>query len=354
MQGLDELLKTNAVYDKLLRVLNSKGSIPHAFLLYGSDEAALTALAELTAKSIMCGCGACNTCLKVDKKVHTDVMYYPKGDKAFLVEDALEVTDSMYTLPYEGGKKVYILNFGANANQQSQNKLLKSLEEPARDVVFIITSTNIASVLATIKSRTTKFAVAAFERNALKKFVTVNFASTNAELISEVSGGKVTNAIKYATDSGFEARLKLVFGLLTELTHSSKMIGYLEQLNKEKSRFGEVLELFSAVVGGAINSPSSKGWMSSDSEDRRGSQTESLQNIHPATPWHPSNLEGNYRAQYSSILSAFGLLGLSQLVKLTTEVQERIVRNSNFNATLDYFLLKILEVRFNANFSSIG
>ena len=330
MQVEYDLLKTNKAYSKIAKALTKPDNFPHAVLLLGSDSEALSMFAKFIAKSLMCEgkgsgiCEQCSNCLKVENNTHADVLVYPKTERGFLVDDAMEVTDTMHTLAYEGGKKIYILNLGSSPNAQSQNKLLKSLEEPARDVVFILTSTNEAGVLATIKSRTNKFNIHNFGIVELEHFLQKKFANNDTKIAASYSGGSLADAQKNVTDKNFERRLDLVFNLLIKMTHSSNCLRFTELVQKEKSDMKSFIRLFGIVVGFGLQ-------MACGQE---------------------AKVMGN-EEEYSLIVKNFGKMGLSKLIKLVGEVNERVLRNANFLATIDYFILKILEVRFNANNNSI-
>ena len=330
MQTEIDLLKTNKAYTQIARTVSRRESFPHAVLLIGADERALTGFARFIARALMCeqgadACGRCPACVKVANNTHADVLSYPKEARSILVEDALEITDTMHILPYEGGKKVYIINLGASANAQSQNKLLKSLEEPARDVIFILTTTNESTVLATIKSRAVKFYVHNFGNDAIERFLNQTRPDdAGIKLASIYSGGNLSSATKLCADKNLTAKLDLVFGLLTQMTHSSNCLKFVERLQKEKSDFGGFIQLFNVVVGLALSSAC-------------GAETN----------------DAAHANEYQQAIAGFGRAGLGELIKLGNEVNERLIRNANFNATIDFFVLKILEVRFNAGNSSI-
>ena len=325
MSAIEKLLKTNATYATILRQLKNRDVCPHAMLIMGPDELALKEFAKLIVLHIMCegskiACSNCPGCIKVTNGTHADVLSYPKQDKSFLVEDALEVADTMHILPYEGGKKVYVLAFGSNANAQSQNKLLKSIEEPARDVVFVLTATNEAGVLSTIKSRAIKFNIRAFSHNAILEYLQSEYAGrSNLELAASYSGGSLTSAVNYATDATFATKLGLVFDLLIKMTHSSNSLSFAARVQKQKGDFKNFVKLFNVVVGASLRA---------------------------------SDVVTNFASEHKSILNTFGNCGLAKLIKLGNEVNERATRNANFNATIDYFILKILEIRHDVNKNS--
>ena len=120
--------------------------ISHAYMLISSDEEYVTLLAKQLAKHIMCekniSCDTCSQCIKVEKNEHVDVVILPSGKKNLVVEDIENIVSESYVMPLEGERKIYILNNFDLTTVQAQNKLLKTLEEPPKSVVFILTTTN--------------------------------------------------------------------------------------------------------------------------------------------------------------------------------------------------------------------
>lgn len=69
------------------------------------------------------------------------------------VAEAQEIVKKMALKSYEGGRKVMIIWRADKMNSEASNKLLKLIEEPPKDTVFILTTDDDEAVLATIKSR---------------------------------------------------------------------------------------------------------------------------------------------------------------------------------------------------------
>lgn len=150
--------------ESVLSVLDSffnDGRCPHALLIDGGGELQRTQLSRLAAKMMVCShkertpCGACENCRKAEENIHPDIITVtkPEDKKSFVKADVKKVVADAYLTPNEADKKVYILSEIHNMNEESQNLLLKILEEPPRYTAFVLTSQNANAVIGTVLSR---------------------------------------------------------------------------------------------------------------------------------------------------------------------------------------------------------
>lgn len=87
--------------------------------------------------------------------MHPDIIVYSGGDRArsFHIDAVREARQEAYIRPNEAERKVFILENAQNMTVQAQNALLKIIEEPPANVVFILTCENKAALLQTVLSR---------------------------------------------------------------------------------------------------------------------------------------------------------------------------------------------------------
>ena len=137
-----------------------EGRFPHAVLLEGpvGETAALSAL---LAKAAVClseearPCGRCPGCIKAAAGSHPDILTLD-GDsnpRAFPVDSMREIRSGAYIRPNEAPRKVYRLLGVQNMAEPSQNALLKVLEEPPENVLFLLTAVSASALLPTVRSR---------------------------------------------------------------------------------------------------------------------------------------------------------------------------------------------------------
>jgi len=133
----------------------------HAYLVLSSDYTVRTETASLIAKSMLCTgkkdnetqpCGCCPHCIKLEAHTHPDCIYVGKGAKTS-VEDIRAIENEAYLAPNESDSKVFVLENADEYNVQSQNALLKIIEEPPINVRFVFTASSAGGILPTVRSR---------------------------------------------------------------------------------------------------------------------------------------------------------------------------------------------------------
>lgn len=146
-----------------LSSLESNGRIPHAIIIEGSDREKTLAAAKFLSMYAVCSadekpCGVCSQCHKAQNAAHSDIYYaQPEGKSGgYSIKQLRKIIDDAYIIPNEANTKVYILADAENRlSAVQQNSLLKLIEEPPKNVVFIFTCENSRNFLITIRSRCT-------------------------------------------------------------------------------------------------------------------------------------------------------------------------------------------------------
>lgn len=144
----------------------NKDKIKHAILLFG-DENTCFETANYLAKALLCmsngqkPCNTCNACNKIQKNIHPDVKIISsdKAKNSFHVQKVRDIKSDAYIMPNESKYKVYILKNAQTMTTQAQNAILKLLEEPPKNVIFILTCKNKQELLPTVISRCVCFGV---------------------------------------------------------------------------------------------------------------------------------------------------------------------------------------------------
>lgn len=143
----------------------SSGRVSHAVLIDGGSETLRKYTSMLIAKMTVCGenpngfCGVCSSCRKADEDIHPDIITVKKPDdkRSFQKAQVKEIVDKAYITPNESDKKVFIISEMQNMTEESQNVLLKILEEPPQYTSFILTADTRNALISTVLSRVTRF-----------------------------------------------------------------------------------------------------------------------------------------------------------------------------------------------------
>ncbi len=147
--------------DKATLLLDTarRGELHHAIILYGPAPEALRALALQVAQTLNCLNGTtgddCASCQRIARRTHPDVHFVEVGEerKLISVEQVRDIVAAATLRPYEGRNKVFIIDPADALSVGGSNSLLKTLEEPPRDTVFILLTRSYDLLLPTIRSR---------------------------------------------------------------------------------------------------------------------------------------------------------------------------------------------------------
>lgn len=136
------------------------GEVAHAWLLLGPAGSGKRPTAVALAAALNCpvepgvGCGECSSCARIQRERYPDVHHVVPEGPLIPVDIIREVIiPEASRSPFEGHFKVFIIEEADRMNDPAQNALLKTLEEPQPDTVFVLISDNEEEVLDTIRSR---------------------------------------------------------------------------------------------------------------------------------------------------------------------------------------------------------
>ncbi len=162
-KSLKELDNTK-VKQLLISTLSSK-DLPHAFLFIGERGTGKTSAARILAKAVNCQnnkfaekgdevdpCNQCASCQLIDKDSSPDVLELDAASNRGIEEIKNLIRESFFT-PMHSRFRVFIIDEAHMITQDAFNVLLKTLEEPPEQVIFILATTNPEKIPATIKSR---------------------------------------------------------------------------------------------------------------------------------------------------------------------------------------------------------
>ena len=117
---------------------------------------ALNCLAPIVSESeeTIDSCGVCAACTRIARGVHPAVLIVEPGDSGSIkIDQVRDVVDSCGYRPFEGRRRVVIIDEADAMVAAAQNALLKILEEPPSSSVFVLLTTRPDMLLATVQSR---------------------------------------------------------------------------------------------------------------------------------------------------------------------------------------------------------
>ena len=154
--ALDALVDQPRVRDFLATVL-AEGRLSHAYLFVGPPGSGKHEAAEALAKCVVCpsgGDGTCDECRRVSHRTHPDVRWLvPASASGYLVDQVRELIEDAGLAPVRATSKIYVLERAELLRGGAANALLKTLEEPPENTMFILCGRVVDAMLPTIVSR---------------------------------------------------------------------------------------------------------------------------------------------------------------------------------------------------------
>lgn len=135
--------------------------VSHAYILNGEKGVGKKTLASVVAKSLQCEsgeadpCGKCKSCLQAETGNQPDIIWvkHEKPNVISVDEIRTQLVNDIDLKPYSSRYKIYIVPDSQMMNQQAQNALLKTLEEPPEYAIIMLLTNNVDKFLPTILSR---------------------------------------------------------------------------------------------------------------------------------------------------------------------------------------------------------
>lgn len=173
-QTFDEMVGQSVISTTLKQAVES-GKISHAYLFSGPRGTGKTSAAKIFAKALNCPnqvdgepCNQCDICRDITNGSLEDVIEIDAASNNG-VDEIRDIRDKSTYAPSRATYKVYIIDEVHMLSTGAFNALLKTLEEPTENVVFILATTELHKIPATILSRVQRFEFKAIKQKAIRE-----------------------------------------------------------------------------------------------------------------------------------------------------------------------------------------
>jgi len=188
----------------LLRSLGA-GRIPHAYIFKGPDGVGKKLFARGVAMAVNCresssigACGSCVSCRKYRSMNHPDFLIIQPEKGVIKIDQIRMMSRELDYPPYESTMRVVVLEDVHTMRREAANSLLKTLEEPPRGNLLILTAESSREVLATLSSRCQ---VVPFfhlrQHDTVAILVQQGVSPEEAPLLARLSEGSPGTALRY-------------------------------------------------------------------------------------------------------------------------------------------------------------
>ena len=145
----------------LLAAAALRGTLPPSLIFAGPEGVGKRIAAVALAQALNCAqqsagdaCGACRSCVRIGRGVHADVLLIEPGESgAIKVDQVREAIERSAYRPFEGKRRVVVIDEADAMIPEAQNALLKTLEEPSPASVFVLITSRPDLLLPTVRSR---------------------------------------------------------------------------------------------------------------------------------------------------------------------------------------------------------
>lgn len=208
-----------------IRVLQrsiERGRLHHAYIFSGPEGVGKRLIALSLAKALNCMdmetdfCGCCVSCKKIEAGNHPDVKIVEPDGQQIKIDQIRELQRDLQFRPFEGKKRVFIIDEADRMGLPASNSLLKTLEEPPRDSILILITANFHSILPTIVSRCQRLSFSSLPISDVERVLIDKKGSEagTARIISSISEGSIGKALREDEDSIIEEREKVFTGFM--------------------------------------------------------------------------------------------------------------------------------------------
>jgi DNA polymerase III subunit delta' len=205
---------------ELLSRATARGTLPPSLIFAGPEGVGKRLTAMALAQALNCehpieaedsrdACGICASCKRIARGVHADILIIEPGDSGSIkVDQVREAIDRSMYRPFEGRRRVVIVDEADALMSEAQNALLKTLEEPPSASVFVLITNRPDVLLPTVRSRCQQLRFGPLTPGEVTAVLIRDHGldAADAHAAAAASDGSVGRALAVSADDANEAR----------------------------------------------------------------------------------------------------------------------------------------------------
>lgn len=254
MAGFHDILGHEQIIAHLQNAIE-EDKVSHAYIFNGPEASGKMMLAEAFAMALQCEgegkrpCLECRSCRQAADHNQPDIIYvsHEKPNTIGVDDIRTQINNDIDIKPYSSRYKVYIVDEAQKMNQQAQNALLKTIEEPPAYAIILLLTTNADSFLQTILSRCITLNLKAVKEDKIKEYLMKHYQIPDyqADICAAFSQGNVGKAIQLASSEEFGELKASVLQLMKRLEDIDlyEMTGAIKQIAEYKLSVNDYFDL---------------------------------------------------------------------------------------------------------------
>lgn len=237
----------------IAKSINSNKIFP-VWIFWGADGIGKTSVAYKFAKCLLADVDSVNENLDlsednkihnwVDNKIHPD--FFVMDSTSPSIDDVRALMVKLRKSPSLSKRRVVIIENADKFNKNIYNSLLKILEEPPRDTVFILICSNVGGLPITLLSRAIKLKFNLLSSSEIILALNL-FGIENFEVLASIADGSIGNALYLYENNGVSLYQYLLKAFSSDYQTSSKTVKYIIE-NKLCDNFGLIKQLIIRVL----------------------------------------------------------------------------------------------------------
>ena len=190
---------------KLLKRAVAEGRISQGLIMAGQQGVGKRQFALALAQAVNCqrpkdgdACGECVNCRKVQAGEHIDVETISPDGQFIKIGQMREMSEKAQYRPYDGRRRVYIIDEADRLNQQAANSILKVLEEPPDTTLLVLVTSKPYALLETIRSRCQILSFAPLTDKELESYLKANYKRPveDTRMLARLARGSIGRALE--------------------------------------------------------------------------------------------------------------------------------------------------------------